>query len=132
MDTKALINFSSHALSQKAKDSLSPHFDIIEEVFIHNINFNENVEEQLREIIRNVKTPLDGSIPITLIVPGQATIAVLLITFLSGIIGHIPDICLLEMDEDGFYVPTTSFILSGNNIKTSGRKFRQELWSSKK
>lgn len=128
MSSKALINFSSHALSEKAKEMLKVEYDIIEEIYIHSIDLRGDVGGQLQEVIRKVETKLDGSIPISIIVPGQATIAVLLIAFLSGILGHIPNVCLLEMDNDGFYVPTSKFIFNGSKIKSDGRRFRQELW----
>jgi hypothetical protein len=32
------------------------------------------------------------------------------------------------MDNEGFYIPTNEFYFNGNQIKSAGREFRQELW----
>ena len=128
MGKKALLNFSSHALSDKAKVMLGAQFQIIEEIFFDHVDFQTEIKDQLEQVLLKVNCPLDGSIPITIIVPGQATVAVLLISYLSGIIGHIPNICLLEMDKDGFYIPTNIFFFNGNQLRSDGRKFRQEMW----
>ena len=127
---KALLNFSGHALSDIAVRRLSSEFEVIETIPVGSIDFRRSVEDQVRSIIEHVKTPLDGSIPITIIVPGQATLAVLLFVFLHGLIGHYPGLCLLETDVGGEYAPTNVFYVDSHELRLGGRTFRQKLLRS--
>jgi hypothetical protein len=126
---KYLINFSGHALSKQAKETLLSEFSEIDEVYIETISFEKDVEEQIKLVMSHVKFKLDGSVPISVILPGQATIAVLMISYLHGIIGSFPNVCLLEESDEGIYLPTNIFTISNNKLKKAGRVFRQELWN---
>ena len=128
---RVVLNFSGHALSKEAKNELKKKFDKIEEIPFLNINLTNEVGIQLRRIIKKVKTPLDGSISITIIPPGQSTLSILLIMYLHGILGYFPDICMLDVTQSGIYLPSNIFYVSGNKLRYNGRAFRQEIWKLK-
>lgn len=128
MESKpVLLNFSGHPLSEGAIQILRPRFRAIETIPFDNIKFDEDVDAQLKTIVMRAKTPLDGSIPVTLILPGHSTIAVLLIVYLIGLLGSVPNLCLVEPVGFGNYSPTNIFHLDLHKIRVQARAFRQEM-----
>jgi hypothetical protein len=123
-----LLNISGHRLSEEAQKELSKEYIVIEDIIFSNIDFSQNLEIQIKELFIDCKTNLDGSIPITIIPPGQSTFAILLYSYLHGILGYPPNICYLEADKDNFFSPKSLFKINLNEIKTSGRAIRQEIW----
>jgi hypothetical protein len=91
------------------------------------IDFAQPLEPQLRNILATVKAPLDGSVPVTIIVPGQATLAVLLFIYLHGLLGHYPAVCLLQSDATGIFRPTSLFHIDPSALRFKGRALRQEM-----
>lgn len=124
----ALLNLSGHNLSEEARTELAHRFDMIEDVPFYEIDFKDDVELQIKQVLTKIKTPLDGSIPISIIPPGQSTLAILLITFLYGLLGYFPGICFLEAESSGKYKPTNNFYIDGHQLRKAGRMFRQEKW----
>lgn len=123
-----LLNISGHRLSEEAHDELGKEFREIEDISFSNIDFSKNLEGQIKELFINCKTNLDGSVPVTIIPPGQSTFAILLYSYLHGILGYPPNICYLEADENNSFSPKSLFKINLNEIKTSGRAIRQEIW----
>lgn len=123
-----LLNFSGHGLSVETKNELLQRFEEIEDIPFFEIDFSGDVEIQLKRILNEVKTPLDGSVPISFIPPGQATMSILLIVFLYGLLGYFPGICLLEAKNSGNYAPTNVFFVDGHQLRKAGRMFRQIKW----
>ena len=126
--SKVLLNFSGHTLSKEAKKELVKKFDKIESLFFDNINVSEDIDKQLKRILDKVKSPLDGSIPITIIPPGHSILAILLMSYLHAALGHFPNMCMLDLANQGVYLPCNIFYSNVNKLRTSGRIFRQELW----
>ena len=126
-----LLNFSGHALSEATKAELLTRFKSIEDVFFGNVDFSQNVERQLKRIVGEVKTRLDGSVPIAIIPPGHATLAVLITIFLHGLVGYFPVLCLLEAKAAGDYRPTNLFQIDGGDLRSEARKLRQEILTRK-
>lgn len=124
---RALLNFSGHALSETTLRELSNRFSRIETIPFDAIHFELSVEEQLQKIIQHVKTPLDGSVPITIILPGQATFAVLLFVYLNGLVGSYPALCLLEVRDSGEYGPSSIFDIDAHKLRLEGRAIRQNI-----
>ena len=125
--TKALLNASGHALSDVAMTSLNEMFDRIETLDVGLIDFSEPVDTQIASIFSTADTPLDGSISITVILPGHPTVAVLAFVFLHGALGYFPNICVLEQSPDGPFSPTTLFSIDTRNIRIGGREMRQRF-----
>jgi hypothetical protein len=128
----ALLNFSGHRLSENAREILAQRYDAVEDVPFLEINFDKPLEEQFSGLLRQVKTPLDGTVPITIIPPGHATVAVLLIVFLHGVLGFYPSLCNLQQSAAGQFVPHTVFHLDNQLVRKAGRRFRQEQWDKTK
>ena len=123
-----LLNFSGHKLCLKSRKLLENKFKIVEDIPFFEINFQSDVEEQIRSIVRKIKAPLDGSLSISIIPPGHSTLAILILVFLHGILGYFPKICLLQAEESGRYIPTSLFCIDGYLMRKAGRSFRQEIW----
>lgn len=125
-----VVNFSGHPLSKKAKGRLNNKFDKVEEIPIPKVDFSSNVEKQIEKIVSQVESPIDGSIPLTVILPGHSTLAFLLCAYLHGKLGHFPDICLLEKEENKYYLPKSIFYIDSQEIRDAGRAFRQKNWNN--
>jgi hypothetical protein len=123
---RILLNVSGHPLSRTAKRMLEVEYDVVETLALPEIDFSSPVEEQIRDIFTQTKSPLDGSNPVTVVLPGHATVAVLVLIYLHGLLGHYPSICLLEQ-RSGEYVPTNLFSIDAQRLRMSGRAFRQQL-----
>lgn len=123
----ALINFSGHPLSQVATEDLMERFSTIETVPIPSFDFSCDVDLQLRELIGTVKTKLDGSLPVSVILPGHSTLAVLLVIFLHGLLGHFPPMCLMLPTSDGVYRPSSIFYVDAHGLRSQAREVRQDM-----
>jgi hypothetical protein len=126
--TNALLNFSGHRLSEEAAGILEKRFSHIEEVRFQDIDFSGSVEDQVKELVQKARTPLDGSVPVSIIPPGHSTLSILLLVFLHGLLGYFPGICMLEARSPGKFLPTNVFHVDVNDLRNAGRAFRQELW----
>ncbi len=119
-----LINFSGHPLNQEAIVELSSAYGKLIDAKPIEIAFNEDVENQIKTLIENLPVKIDGSFSITIIPPGQATFAILLVSYLHGLIGHFPNLCYLERTNSGIYLPKTEYEVQPQEIRSAGRKFR--------
>lgn len=127
MKNEVLLNISGHPLSEESTLELSKKFSSIETIPFDAIDFQEDVESQIRNIFQLVKAPLDGSINVTIIPPSHSTMAILLLTYLNGLLGRFPTICLLQPIENGDYRPTNLFYIDSHSLREKGRSFRQEI-----
>lgn len=127
---KILISFSGHNLSQQAKEELEKEFEVIEEVSIPFIDFDEGVEKVLENLVNEVKFNLDGSKNITIILPGHSNLSALLYNYLFGLIGHPPNIYMFRETENGEYLPFKFF--KGRDIKKAGRLLREKKQAKRK
>ena len=128
--TSVLLNFSGHRLSDAARAMIRERYSTVEDIPLHEMNFQEDVEQQLRDLLATVRTPLDGSVLVTIIPPGHATFALLLEIFLNGVLGYYPSVCLMEPRTAGGYLPTNVFHIESHKVRRAGRLFRQAMWSS--
>lgn len=130
MKNGILINFSGHALSQGAIDSLSEQYKQVVQAAPINFDFTDHVEQQLENLIISLGCPIDGTQPITIIPPGQSTLSILLVTYLHGLMGHFPGICYLELSDAGIYLPKMEFSINSNHVRSAGRKFRAKVFAA--
>jgi hypothetical protein len=130
MKNGILINFSGHALSQDAIDSLSEQYKEIIQAAPINFDFTDRVEEQLENLIVSLSCQIDGTQPITIIPPGQSTLSILLVTYLHGLMGNFPAICYLELSDSGIYLPKMEFSINSNHVRSAGRKFRAKVFAA--
>ncbi|NJB67896.1 hypothetical protein GGQ74_001536 [Desulfobaculum xiamenense] len=123
----ALINISGHPLNIEAKTKLEEDYDYLQEIFFKLIDFSEDLDGQFKEITKQIDIPLDGTVSITLILPSHSTFASLLMVYLSGLLGRMPNLCLLQPDEGGAYFPSQTFTINCDKLKFAGRVFRQSV-----
>ncbi|CAI8954174.1 CRISPR-associated protein Csx15 [Pseudomonas sp. IT-P294] len=119
-----LINFSGHSLNQKVIDELTSTYDKLIDAKPIEITFDGDVEKQIHGLVESLPVKIDGSFSITIIPPGQATFAILLVSYLHGLIGHFPNLCYLERSNSGIYIPKTEYQVQPQEIRSAGRKFR--------
>jgi hypothetical protein len=94
------------------------------------IEFSEDVHIQIRDVVNTIETPLDGSVAVTIILPGHSVVAVLLLIFLHGVLGHFPTICLMQQSDSGeVFLPASVFAIDSREVRMAGRMFRQESWA---
>ncbi|TFI05137.1 MULTISPECIES: CRISPR-associated protein Csx15 [unclassified Herbaspirillum] len=120
----ALINFSGHPLNLTARKELEGIHTKVIDVRPVEISFDEDIEKQISQLISSLPIRIDGSFSITIIPPGQATFAILLVSYLHGLIGHFPNICYLERSAKGIYVPKAEYEIQPQDIRAAGRRFR--------
>ena len=108
-----LLNFSGHALSGEVKKDLLSRYKAIEDIFDFDINFSRDIDSQFKEILAKVECPLDGSVSVTIIPPGQSTLSILLIIFLHGLLGYFPAVCYLKSEASGQYLASNVFHFDG-------------------
>jgi hypothetical protein len=128
---KYLLNLSGHPLSIAAIKKVKGSKFIIEEVPFKEIEFRGNVEFQIKRIFKNVKSPIDGTDPIFIIPPGHNVLAILIVTYLHGLLGRFPTVCMLKENKQGVYLPYKLFEIDINNLRKKARNMRQKLWVGK-
>ncbi|MGF6533204.1 hypothetical protein P3T20_004000 [Paraburkholderia sp. GAS206C] len=119
-----LINFSGHTLSAEALEIFRDSFEGIVEAHWPEFDFEQALDDQIRIVLDDLDVTLNGSVSITIIPPGQSTLAILLASFLHGMLGHFPKLCYLELSEDGLYLPKFEYSINTQAMRTSGRRFR--------
>lgn len=119
-----LINFSGHSLNQEVIDELKSIYGELIDARPIEITFNDDVEKQIKGLVESLSVKIDGTFSITIIPPGQATFAILLVSYLHGLIGHFPNLCYLERTNSGIYIPKTEYQVQPQEIRSAGRKFR--------
>ncbi len=122
--THVLINFSGHPLCDDAKITLSNRYERIIDTKPMHFDFLEQVEPQLENIVKDIPDIADSNCSITLIPPGQATLSILLTSYIHGVIGHFPRLCYLELGKEGLYLPRAEFEISTHDVRMAGRTFR--------
>lgn len=122
-----LLNFSGHALSRDALTILSNQYDDIIGIPYFEFDFAGDTQGQLTALIDTIPLHLDGSRPITIIPPGQSTLAILLVSFIHGMIGHFPRLCYLEASGSGIYLPRFEYEIAAQTVRSAGRKYRAKL-----
>jgi hypothetical protein len=123
-----LINFSGHFLCKEATEILKKKYETILNYEPIDFDFEKDIETQVSKIISNIPCTLDGSIPLSIIPPGQATLAILLVSYIHGITGFFPMICYLQINEHGLYLPKAEYTINLQSIRASGRKYRTTLF----
>ena len=126
--SKVLLNFSNHSLSKEAELVLLKRFDKIETIMFETIDFSSDMTKLIQTILKDVDSKLDGTVSITIIPPGHSTFAMLLVIYLFGLLGFFPDICMLDISDEGIFLPKNIFYINGNKLRFAGKSFRQELW----
>ena len=122
--SSVLINFSGHPLNQEVIDGLQSTYGNLINAKPIEIAFDDDVERQIKNLIESLSIKIDGSFPITIIPPGQATFAILLVSYLHGLMGHFPNLCYLERTSSGIYAPKAEHLVQPQEIRSAGRKFR--------
>ena len=126
---RIIVNYSGHLLSKEASVSLGSAFDEIIQPDPFHFDFTADANEQLGVIVARTLESLDSESVLTIIPPGQSTLAILLVSFIHGLIGHFPRLCYLELNESGMYMPLTEFHISTQNVRTAGRFFRMKKFT---
>lgn len=119
-----LINFSGHSLNQDVIEELKSTYGELIDAKPVEIAFDDDVEKQIKSLVGGLSIKIDGSTSITIIPPGQATFAILLVSYLHGLIGHFPNLCYLERMNNGIYAPKTEYLVQPQAIRSAGRRFR--------
>ncbi|MFY2835932.1 CRISPR-associated protein Csx15 [Achromobacter xylosoxidans] len=127
--TGYLINFSGHPLSARAEELLKESFEKIVEAHWPEFDFDEPLDQQMQAVFKKLDVTLDGRTPITIIPPGQSTLAILLVSFVHGMIGHFPRLCYLGLSDNGVYLPKFQSGINIQNMRTAGRRLRTKLVS---
>jgi len=100
-----IINFSGHALSERATSQLEEKFgDINIETVKISLSRRRPLFSQIIEIMLKLKTNLnDGSQPIT-VLPGMSIASSLVLSYIHGASGMFPKVIeLLRSDSSGAY-----------------------------
>jgi len=121
---KILVNYSGHPLSQNAKNALVKKYDVIYESDAIFFDFSADANIQLENIAKNTLHDVNADSTLTIIPPGQPTLAILLISYIHGLLGHFPNLCYLELGQNGMYLPKSEYEFVTQNTRTAGRLFR--------
>ncbi len=119
-----LVNFSGHPLNERAREELSGLYDFLVDSRPLDIDFDADVGVQIEAAVKALGVRIDGSSSVTIIPPGQATFAILLVSYIHGLIGHFPNICYMARCENGLYLPSVEYEIQPQKIRNAGRKFR--------
>lgn len=119
-----LLNFSGHPLNELARKELASEYDAVFTPAVLEFDFHTDPVPQLSRVLDTIPVTLDGSLPVTIIPPGQSTVAVLLFTFLHGMLGHFPRLCYLEMAKSGVYLPHAEYEITLHTVRMAGRAYR--------
>lgn len=126
-----IINFSGHSLCREAKADLALRFETIIDAEWPEFDFDECVVSQIEAAICAIPIHLDGTAPVTIIPPGQSTLAILLVSFLHGMLGHFPQVCYLERNGFGLYVPKFDDDIDLQGTRSAGRRLRLKARNSR-
>jgi hypothetical protein len=126
---RILVNYSGHPLSREASRALAPDFDELIQPEPFHFDFLGDANEQLGAIATKTLASLDPESVLTIIPPGQSTLAILLVSFIHGLIGHFPRLCYLELNESGMYMPRTEYQINTQEVRLAGRFFRMKKFS---
>jgi hypothetical protein len=121
---KVIINYSGHPLSQDAKEALGRRYDLVVQPDPIIFDFSADANSQLESVAKKTLYDVDADSVLTIIPPGQPTLAILLISYLHGLLGHFPNLCYLELGQDGMYLPKSEYEYVTQNSRTAGRLFR--------
>lgn len=121
-----VINFSGHPLSSEARKILEAKFDCVLQPEPFLFDFRQDANAQLKQICANALQELDRDTALTIIPPGQSTLAILLVSYLHGVVGHFPRICYLELGDQGLYLPLAEYEINPQNTRSAGRVFRMQ------
>ena len=124
--SRIVVNYSGHPLSREARRTLEAEFDVVLQTQPIQFDFSLDVNEQLKQVCNDTLAALDADSTLTLIPPGQSTVAILLVSYIHGILGHFPRICYLELGEQGLYLPHSEFQVDLQHARTAGRVFRMK------
>lgn len=119
-----LLNISGHPLNSQTRQALEKIHDCVIDANPIEIEFNGSIEEQIINFVEKIPVTIDGSSSITIIPPGQSTFAIILVSYLHGLIGHFPNICYLERTANGIYAPKLEYAINPQNIRVAGRRIR--------
>lgn len=124
MSGSVVINFSGHPLSTEAKEILEGVYDTVLQAIPIEFDFATDPEPQLESVVSALPLKMDGTFPLSIIPPGQATLSILLTTYIHGLTGHFPGVCYLERGNGGMFVPRVEFEIDINRIRSAGRRYR--------
>lgn len=117
-----IFNFSGHPLTPETRIALQEKLS--EEIFVIDskvhIDFRENIYTQIKDLIAPYKTEMTKG-KMLIIPPSMNTIAVLLISYVHGVIGMFPSIITLKMTGTH---QSLSFITDLNRLRKEGREAR--------
>lgn len=129
MANNGLVNLAGrHAfdkLSATKIKSIKDEYDSIEHVEF-TLDSSTDILDQLKNIFRAVDTIIDGTIPMTFILPEDAYIAIPLYTFMHGIFGGFPNAYVMKEENEQTHLQ--EFDVNGFMIRDAGRAFRGEIW----
>ena len=126
-----LLNISGHSLSESAIKEFENKYDAIETIPFDEVDFSLPIEPQIDRILAAAKSPLDGSCAVTVVLPGQSTLAVAVFIYLHGMLGFFPDIYLLQPSADGVFMPSSLLSVDSRQLRMKGRALRQTIIRNK-
>lgn len=126
--SNVLVNFSGHVLCKETLNILNKQYDMILNADSIDVDFSSEIESQIELIVTRIPCVLDGSVALTIIPPGQSTFSILLVSYLHGMIGHFPNLCYLELKDNGLYLPKIEYEINTQKVRSSGRMFRNKLF----
>lgn len=124
--SRILVNFSGHSLAQETEMQLRARFQEVFSVPPIEFDFSADVETQISRILATLPFSVDGTRSLTIIPPGQSTVAILLVSYLHGVLGHFPSLCYLELSEGGLYLPRFEYLFNPQKARSRGRIWRAE------
>lgn len=121
-----VANFSGHPLSTQARLALESQFDAVIQSEPIQFDFSGDANAQIERICSAVLSVLDKDSALTIIPPGQSTLAILLASYLHGVIGHFPRVCYMELGHQGLYLPRAEYEINPQSTRAAGRFFRMK------
>lgn len=123
--TKILLNLSGHPLSKEATNKFEHDYTLIVSAAEYHIDFEKDINSQIKKLIESLNIIIDGSQSITVIPPGHSILAILTITYIHGLIGFFPRICYMDLNDDDIYVPKKEFTIKLQDIRKTARISRK-------
>jgi len=117
-----IFNFSGHPLTQDTRNELKK--EVKEDIFVVDIkihiDFRSNVHKQIKDAVNPFITEmLKGQFMVAL--PSMGTLAVLLLTYVNGIIGIFPPMITLKMNGTK---QALGYVTDLNKLRNEGRQVR--------